>query len=160
MDFGMSFSPLGQGNPDQKPQGAPQVQEAIRTLSLGIPRVVGGQSPIPQALLPGARGGGSQAVPTMGGVAPGAAPGGFEELLRRLFGLAPAMEGPMDGRLSPGPMQPGAPPPMAPPKTPTPIFQPIDPGARTLGESAPMAPTAPAPPSKYETEYRQVEQPF
>lgn len=109
---GLTFSPLAQqGGPNGEGNAAPSVQEAIRTLSYKIPRTVGAASPIPQALLsapggagvsrPGSMGGAPSAGPM--GQAPGAPTLGFEELLRKLFGLgAPEqMAGQMSGQMAP-----------------------------------------------------------
>lgn len=93
-NFGLSFSPLGQGgptnpnNPGTPSGGGNPVQDAIKVLSLRIPKVVGAGAPSPQVLLGGAGGG-----PGGAGAAPGAAGFGgggnaalFEQLLRSLFG--------------------------------------------------------------------------
>ena len=92
-DYGLSFSPLTQGQ-NRTGQASPSgggsqnpVQDAIRTLSYRVPRTVGAQSPIPQALLsaPGGQGlpqsslPGTQAQPSLG----------LEDILRKLFGLTP-----------------------------------------------------------------------
>ena len=146
----VSFVPGSQDptNPNQPPGGAPsgappQLQQAIRLLSLRLPRlggVSGGLAPgaiAPGALLSGA-----------GGAALGAGGGSLEAILRALFGLggAGAAPGAVPGagfsgvsqaapRVVPG-TQPGttypSPPPPSPPKPP---------------ESAPWSETTNLPPT-------------
>lgn len=94
---GISFSLFdndhGQ-NRDSRPGGGVSPQEAIRVLSLHVPKVVGAYSPIPSMLLnaPGSAalggGGGTMSMPG----------GDIEEILRRLFGQA---SGPMGGGMMP-----------------------------------------------------------
>lgn len=129
--------------------GAVSPQEAIRVLSLHIPKVVGAYSPIPSMLLnaQGSAGLGSMQGGTMD--QPG---GSLEEILRRLFG---GMQGPQMG---PGGM--GAPAGQMPPAgsggPPAPRVDPgkderklPDPGEETYpgpsGTSTP-GPTEPPPP--------------
>jgi len=50
MALGVTFAP-GSQNPTQQKTGAPPLQEAIKLLSLRLPKVVGANSPIPQQLL-------------------------------------------------------------------------------------------------------------
>lgn len=94
MDIGVNFSPLAQRE-QQGSHGtaAPQVQEAIRTLSTTMPRVVGASSPIPQQLLGAA---GSQGLSMAGGMENS---GGLEQILRKLFGMPPMGE--VGGGMSP-----------------------------------------------------------
>ena len=86
MGLGISFSPFGEDKgPNADPRG-PQVspQEAIRVLSLRVPRVVGVHSPIPQALLnaPGGASFGAAQVPS----AAGTPRFDLEQLLEMLYG--------------------------------------------------------------------------
>jgi hypothetical protein len=89
-NLGISFSPFNDQQPELNPRNgqAPTPQEAIRVLSLRVPRTVGAGSPVPQALL-GAPGGAAfgGGMPGIMGGAPGA-PGGMslEQLLAMLFG--------------------------------------------------------------------------
>lgn len=97
---GLSFSPLG-ADPSKRPtdttQNAP-IQEAIRVLSMRVPRMNGSAPSVaPNALLSGQ---GS------GGLAPGGTGGttmGLEQLLRKLFGM------PATGSFAPAQGAPGAP---------------------------------------------------
>jgi hypothetical protein len=96
--IGQSFAPLGDDNDPTKPQNQPgaanPVQEAIKVLTLRMPRVLGGGAPAAPELLN-----------SMGGAAvqnPVAA------ILAQLFAQAPQMGGgPMGG--SPAPPPPPAP---------------------------------------------------
>jgi hypothetical protein len=122
--FGISFAPTGQ--PGQGTGGATgpsessPVADAIKVLSLRIPRVVGPGGLAPGGLLNGMGGGGMQG---MSGV-----PGGLEELLRRLFGQGGAQTGAGTPKVTPGVTGPGGspvgplspPPPAAPPQAPVP----------------------------------------
>ena len=86
---GLSFSLFGDSKNNQSPNtsnGATTPQEAIRVLSLHLPKVVGAYAPIPGQLLnaPGSAGFGG--APTG---APNAPNLGIEEFLRRLFGRMP-----------------------------------------------------------------------
>jgi len=134
-NLGISFSPFGDDKGPNADPRAPQVspQEAIRVLSLRVPRVVGAGSPIPSQLLnaPGgaAFGGGG-----------GNGMGGLEELLAMLFGqrrqgaVSPGLPidqspgGSLTGGIFPG-MQPGAGDAPAPQPTPAPPpkFTPVQP---------------------------------
>ena len=63
MISGVNFQPGGgqQGDPaEARRQGRSGVQEAIRILSLRLPKVVGAQAAVPQALLTGTGSGGSR----------------------------------------------------------------------------------------------------
>lgn len=85
--FGLSFSPFGTNNNRQQngqPSGGGPVQDAIRVLSLKIPRVTGG-SPIPSPLLnaPGA-----MANPIGTAQSP-AFQGDLLAVIRRMLGLSP-----------------------------------------------------------------------
>lgn len=128
--MGVSFMP-GEQDESMKRPGSEAPQDAIKTLNLAIPRVVGAGSPVNPSMLFGA---GSQGLPANGF-------GGLEAFLRRLFGqmqqgpvspggapLPPAGPG---GRVSVPPMEPGAPQPPMPPGTrvPGPGFQFDQPGA-------------------------------
>lgn len=124
-NFGISFSPFGNDNPNNNNQrgdsggATPSPQEAIRVLSLRVPRTVGVASPIPSMLLNAQGGGGFGG----GGGPQGMPPGGMEELLRRLFGQAaqgpmgmPSMAAPMGAPAGAPPAGGGsAPPPRAAP---------------------------------------------
>jgi len=104
-NLGLTFSPggLGGSSPSQRPASSPPAQDAIRVLSLNVPKSV--NAPVPQPLL-GGRGG---AMPSgIGGGAPGAPPN-IGAMLASLF-QAPA-GGSMPGGSMMGPM-PSAPPPM------------------------------------------------
>lgn len=95
---GLSFSPLGspqsKHGTDETP--APPIQEAIRVLSLRIPKIAGGAPSLaPYSLLTGA---GSGGVGMGGGTNLG-----LEDLLRKLFGIT----GPGAGGMAPS--APGAP---------------------------------------------------
>lgn len=91
-NFGLSFSPLGQGGPTNPnnpgtPSGSGNpVQDAIKVLSLRIPKVVGAGAPSPQVLLGGAGGGMGGAASVPGGAGLGGNAAMFEQLLRQLFG--------------------------------------------------------------------------
>lgn len=83
-DMGLTFSPAT--SMDRQQHGGPtdpnaNVQEAIRTLSLRLPSIVGAKSIAPAALLSGA---GSQGLMTPG--AQQGAPMGLAQILQRLFG--------------------------------------------------------------------------
>jgi len=148
MPLGLSFAP-GQDEMTQRQNGAgpstSPIQEAIRVLSLRMPRVLGASSPAPAALLSGP---GSQGL--------GGHPGNpiIEQLLRALLG-GQTSGGPMDGlpggaMIAP-PMMPG-PGPMGggmsgPPLIPGFKFGeqpgPFPPGMPSGGTSSPMPPTPP-----------------
>jgi hypothetical protein len=102
--FGLSFTPGQPQNGQQSGQqgGQPRgnvspVQQAIQTLSLRIPRVVGAGGLAPQALLT-AQGGSALGNPNSASV--------LEEIRRRLFGPAPTA--------TPGTYTPPNPPPYVP----------------------------------------------
>lgn len=92
-DFGLSFSPTTTTDP-RKAQADPNapVQEAVRTLSLRLPRVVGARGAAPQPLLngPGSAGLGPLAAPGAGMAGPGGPSFGIEQLLMTLFGAGAA----------------------------------------------------------------------
>lgn len=118
MPLGMSFAPQDPGTTDRRGQAPAPIQEAIRVLSLQLPRVSGATSPTPAELLAHAGGRGM----TFGG------PTGnpiIEQLLRALFA----------GQQNAGPGLPGA------PGMPT---RPVFPGF-TFG-TPPPAPALPTPP--------------
>lgn len=145
--MGVSFMPGQQDDQTKKP-GSEAPQDAIKTLNLAIPRVVGAGSPVNPSMLFGA---GSQGMPTNGF-------GGLEAFLRRLFGQMPPAA-PSAGPVSPGgaPLpptgsngrinvpgtEPGAPPAAPPPPGRTP-FNP----SWTFGEAGaeqPLPPPTPPP---------------
>ncbi len=107
-DLGLSFAPLpNQGQAGSNPAAAnasspAPVQDAIKMLSLRIPRMAGAAPGLaPNALLGGA-GASGLAMPTLPGPGMAAQPGNapnLEELLRRLLGLgaAPQTAGPSAG---------------------------------------------------------------
>lgn len=119
-DFGISFSPFDNQRNTARPGqsgAAPSPQEAIKILSLHVPRVVGSASPIPGALLnaPGSAG--------LGGPGTAQAPNlGLEELLRRLFGGGAQPGAGGIAPMTPPPFQP------SPSYTPQPSYQPPSPG--------------------------------
>ena len=174
-DYGVNFSPLTRGTrqtQDRQQTGGSPVQDAIRTLSLRLPKVVGAASPIPQPLLAsqgGAAFGRPSAAPTLapfeappvrGGMA---SPGGaslsmapqfdLDTFLRVLFGAGqtsrpmPAQEPTYPtpkpvGPTAQGPQIPPQAPPMSSGRIPLPGFTP---GVETGGvEGPPIAPSAPA----------------
>ena len=168
-NLGISFSPFADDKGANTNPRGPQVspQEAIRVLSLRVPRVVGAGSPIPQALLnaPGgaAFGGGGNAsmgggqASMGGGQAPSGSGMGLEELLAMLFGQRrPAITTPsLPIDQSPGggptggtfpPMVPGAGdrPAPQPSPAPPPKFTPIEPPAapEPMPWDAPATPVA------------------
>jgi len=97
-NLGISFSPFSEDKGGNANPRGPQVspQEAIRTLSLRVPRTVGAGSPIPQMLLnaPGGASFGGAQAPSAPGAAPrpGTPNMGLEELLAMLFGRKPSMQ--------------------------------------------------------------------
>jgi hypothetical protein len=148
--FGLTFSPTTTTDPTKQNGSGPSdnVQEAIRTLSLRLPSVVGSRAPIPQGLLnaPGAAG-----VANPNGMA-------LERLLQMLFGqmqggitpqTALGAQGMPAG--SPGAMPMGAP--SAPRFSPGletgsgPMQSPAPSITTTTGQSAPLTPQMPNPPS-------------
>lgn len=104
--FGLSFMPGAEGKDPNNPQPTP-VQQAIQTLSLRIPRVVGAGSIAPGQLLNGAGGFGNGSNPNAAAI--------LEEIRRRLFGgnQSGAPSQPPHGQF--GPAVPHPPPPGAPP---------------------------------------------
>lgn len=145
-NFGISFSPFSDDNSGKQNPRGPQVspQEAIRVLSLRVPRTVGAGSPIPGQLLNGAGGAAFGGAQTPSGPTPGTPNMGLEELLAMLFGqrrsMSQGLSLPIDQ--SPGgnsaggtfpPMIPGAGDYPAPPPQPTPApppkFTPVQPPA-------------------------------
>lgn len=91
-DFGLTFSPASAMNKDRAQANADPngpVQEAIRTLSLRIPRVTGGKGIAPAPLLNSM---GAQGLPTNGM--------GLEQILAMLFGRMQP-QSPMGAPLSP-----------------------------------------------------------
>lgn len=135
-DVGLSFSPLTNqgGAMGQRPAQTP-VQDAIRTLSYRVPKDVGSASPIPPELLA-----------ALGGAGIGGVPGtegdpsmGFEEIIRKIFGMTPGAMTPP--RIFPGLRDPGA---GGAPIAPAPTEPaPIEPTLR--GPGAPMPVPAPGP---------------
>ena len=143
---GISFSPNNQGGPMGKAGQSGQagvtdtaspIQQAIRILSLRIPRVVSQGAPINQSLLSGP---GSAGLNT-GGLS-------LDELLRRLFGVQPGGQVPaLPAQQSVGSpqsaiaamSQPAAPSwAPSPSAAPSPLFTPgINPGAPTPGNPIP-----------------------
>lgn len=95
--LGLSFSPTG--SPDQKDgQGGTPIQDAIKVLSLQMPRFSGGLSP---------QMGGMGSGGIVGG---GGMPGGLEQFLAALFGrLLPMGPGAMAPNVMPGIQGPGQP---------------------------------------------------
>jgi hypothetical protein len=92
--IGKSFAPLN-SDPNRRRPGPSDVQEAIKILSLRVPRFVGGGAPIPLPLLMSPGSGAiqqpQQPAPQGPGQGPGqpGAPGfGLEDVLRRQFGLS------------------------------------------------------------------------
>lgn len=80
MDFGVSFSPTGDGQQrnQQDPQGSQTpIQDAIKLLSLRIPSFRGQGGIAPQSLMQG-----SGSLGVMGQ----AGPGGMQQMLAQLFG--------------------------------------------------------------------------
>lgn len=122
MPLGMSFAPQSDAmrRPTTAPPSQTPVQEAIRVLSLQLPRLTGASGPTPGALMAGA--GAGFGGPTSNPI--------LEQLLRALFA----------GR-SPQAGMPGLPTPGMPSMPSRPIF----PGF-TFG-TAPPSPTMPMPPS-------------
>jgi hypothetical protein len=114
-ELGLSFSPFsGNNNGATRDQnGGVSPQEAIRILSLRVPRTVGAAAPIPSALMNapgGASLGGGQPSPGLSGM-------NLEMLLRHLFGQPsgqPSMPGgpgmPSGMPSMPGMMAPSGPP--------------------------------------------------
>jgi hypothetical protein len=135
---GISFSLFdndnGGQNRDSQAGATPSPQDAIRLLSLHIPKVVGASSPIPSLLLnaPGAA--------ALGGGAMGVPGGDLEELIRRLYGGGGVLPG-MGG------FRPSAPPPNFTPIGPTNPVPPI--------QGTPLPPRAgtPVPADSGETNY-------
>ena len=104
MDFGMSFNPSGAGSGQDPQQGASQtpIQDAIKTLSLRIPRFRG-PGMAPQALLNAQGGGGMMGAGSM--------PGGLQQILAQLFGNQGQLgaQAPIGGGSAPVPnMLPGS----------------------------------------------------
>ena len=156
MGFGINFVP-GQDE-QQKPQGVgggPQVspvQQAIRTISLRLPRVGGAQAMAPGAIAPNALMG----APGGGGLA-GMDDMTLEQLLLRLFGGGPmgmptgGPGGPPPSRppphIIPGGVPPSAPPPSGGPSLPTwpaPTIDRTTPAPETPGTYTP-GPYTPSP---------------
>lgn len=140
--LGISFAPdSGSQQNSQKPT---PVQQAIQTLSLRIPRVVGAGSLAPQGLLTAPGGGGLSGNPNAAAF--------LEELRRRLFGgggqfptASPPITAPSGPKtVDPGSSQPqpGSGQPAMP--FPAPTVTPGDDGPKVVDEP-PAAPTA-APP--------------
>jgi hypothetical protein len=109
--IGQSFAPLGDQNDPTRPQGQQEgvnpVQEAIKVLTLRLPRALGASSPAPRELLTGLGGAGTP----MGTGNP------LGEILKKLLtGMLPpelgAPSAPMGG--GPVPSAPSAPMPQAP----------------------------------------------
>lgn len=125
MAFGQSFAPLGQMDDEERRRrmngaGRSPAQAPVQTLGLRLPRVMGANSPVPQALLtsPGASG-------VMGGGNP----------------LLTAILQAVMGRVDPG--TGGQPPQPVPPSMPT-ARPPMPPTARPpVGEVQPRPPMAP-----------------
>jgi hypothetical protein len=121
MALGKSFAPSDDGSVARRggPSPAP-IQEAIKVLSLQMPRVVGASAPNAASLMAGApgAGGGGLGGPTSNPI--------LEQLLRALFAGGAGGGGQMPGL-------PGAPP---PPARPVPGFD----------WSTPPVPRVPAPP--------------
>ena len=95
-DFGLTFSPTTSLNKDRNAANADAngpVQEAIRTLSLRIPKVTGGKGLAPQPLLNSM---GSQGLGTPGGM-------NLEMLLKMLFGQGGGMNPQGMGQTQPMP---------------------------------------------------------
>jgi hypothetical protein len=146
-DFGVTFAPTGGKEQQQSGDANAPIQEAIRTLSLRIPSVVGTRAPAPSVLL-NSMGGGGLANPM--GI-------NLERLLAMLFGSGQPAS-PQGATLQPGTAgfgagqtsQPGGFPqaPRMPPITdsfemPTPVNnKPGDPGVR-FGQTAPMGGATP-----------------
>jgi hypothetical protein len=102
--IGQSFAPLGDQNDLTRPQNQPgsnPVQEAIKVLTLRMPRVLGGGAPAAPELLN-----------SLGGAA---VQNPIAALLQQLFAQQPQMGGGM--AMGGGPMAPSAPP--APPQSPS-----------------------------------------
>lgn len=129
--IGQSFAPLGDPNNPTRQQGgngqaSNPVQEAIRVLSLRLPRVLGAGTPAPGVLLNSP---GGSMLPGLPGATGGAPANPLTTILRQLFGPtvgAPSMMG------APAPMQQSAPPPNVeygnePPKAPTLTAAPLPP---------------------------------
>lgn len=136
-NFGVSFSPLDQGNlqgpggPGYPPGGRPAVsplQSAVRLLSLRIPRVVGAQALAPAALL------NSPGGSLFGG-------GSLEAFLQRVFGQQRPWTGPVASLpFEPMPTGGGLYTPPAPTPTPPPRVTPGDQPSGTQ-PTGPMGPT-------------------
>jgi hypothetical protein len=139
-NLGVSFAPTDQNQAEARDSGAlPSVQEAIRILSLRIPRRLNPRAIAPQALLQ-ARGGSAlggnplaalltQLLQGGGGAHPAGAPQPWTEeyaSLADLFGglgsvpAAPPFQGPSGGgyEAPPPKITPGLPPPAEPPELP------------------------------------------
>lgn len=156
-DFGLTFVPSNA--PDKTRGSAPDpnanVQEAIRTLSLHIPKVVGAKAPTSAALLNGQ---GSQGIGAPGGM-------GLEQILALLFGQARPMAGPQSpGTADLGAMSFGNPQTSGAPSVPQPHVGFINPGEPAPGTFNPGAVNggnaAPAAPSKFIPEQRMPESQF
>lgn len=80
MPLGTSFAPLNDPMRRDAPAGPVPIQEAIKVLSLRLPRVSGASAPTPSQLLAGMPGAGTGAMggPTSNPI--------IEQLLRALFG--------------------------------------------------------------------------
>lgn len=93
MPIGMTFAPTNHTTDERRGPTTPPIQEAIRLLSLQLPRVTGASAPTPTALLAGSGGGrfgGSTSNPII------------EQLLRAIFGGRSPMAGPLPGLPAPG----------------------------------------------------------
>jgi len=127
--FGVSFSPVGQGQGGNQAQNAAQqtpVQQAIQTLSLRIPRTVGAGSIAPGQLLNAAGGSGLGGNPDAASM--------LEMIKRMLFG--------QPGQMGTGPQMPRSPGQPTPGQTNfTPHFTPIE------GTGAPAQPPTPPTPA-------------
>jgi hypothetical protein len=103
MPLGQSFAPTDRNLTERRGPSQAPIQEAIRVLSLQMPRVVGASSPSPAALLAGQPGvgGGGIGGPTSNPI--------IEQLLRALMAGGLGQNGPAMGD-SGIPGLPGAPP--------------------------------------------------
>jgi hypothetical protein len=128
--IGQTFAPLGDPTQQQGPGGpggpGGNVGQAIQTLSLRYPRVVGAGSPIPQALLEGQ---GSAGLPQGGNPIIDAILRGILGNFRPSMQTAPSAQGGMTPQV----------------KVPTPVFTPINP-SEGLSERPPYTPPAPTRP--------------
>jgi hypothetical protein len=141
--IGRSFAPTNDRTAERRGPSPAPIQEAIRVLSLQMPRVAGASAPTAQSMMAGApgAGGGGLGGPTSNPI--------IEQLLRALFGG----QGQMGGGQMPG--LPGAPP--APPQNPFPGFGFVQPPVRptpppmgpppamtsSMGEQPSKAPASP-----------------